>query len=58
MAYKFQRDGETIIRFEKGKWDSFWGYQCPECKWLYGDPSAAHDHENEIPACHARRDEG
>ena len=46
MAYKFERNGETIIHFERGKWDSFWGYQCPICRWIIGDPTAAHDHEN------------
>ena len=46
MAYKFELNGETIIHFERGKWDSFWGYQCPICRWIIGDPQAAHDHEN------------
>lgn len=46
MAYKFQRNGETIIKFERGKWDSFWGYQCQTCWKIFTDPGDAHDHEN------------
>ena len=49
MAYSFRRDGETVIRFEKAKWDSFWGYQCPTCHWIITDPTYAMNHENAAP---------
>jgi len=50
MAYKFiDADGDEAIHFEKGKWDSFWGYQCPNCKAYFGNPLTAMEHENEMP---------
>lgn len=50
MAYIFiDKDGDEAIHFEHGKWDSFWGYYCPECKSYIGDPKKAMDHENELP---------
>jgi hypothetical protein len=47
MAYKYiDADGDVCVHFERGKWDSFWGYLCPRCGIAIGDVSSAHDHEN------------
>ena len=51
MAYKFMRDGEEIIKFENGTWDSFWGYTCRNCGRAFGDTNSAYEHDNLQP-CH------
>ena len=57
MAYIFiDKDGDEAIHFERGKWDSFWGYYCPECKSYIGNPQKAMEHENELP-CQNNPDE-
>ncbi len=48
MAYKFfDKDGDVAIKFEHGKWDSFWGYICAECGVAIGNPESAMVHENQ-----------
>jgi hypothetical protein len=50
MAYLFiDKDGDEAVKFERGSWDSFYGYLCPECNAYIGDPMKAMDHENELP---------
>lgn len=50
MAYLYiDKDGDEAVKFEKGKWDSFFGYQCPNCKTYIGNPIKAMNHENELP---------
>jgi len=49
MAYKFYRDGEQIIHFENGTWDSFWGYTCRNCGRAFGDTDSAFEHDSEQP---------
>ena len=50
MAYLFtDEDGDEAVKFERGHWDSFWGYECPVCRTNIGDPIAAMEHENELP---------
>lgn len=49
MAYKFYRDGEYIIHFENGTWDSFWGYTCRNCHRSFGDTESAFEHDCEQP---------
>ena len=50
MAYKYiDEDGDECVKFEHGKWDSFWGYHCPKCGTHIGDPEEAMYHENNLP---------
>lgn len=50
MAYTYiDDDGDEYVKFEHGKWDSVFGYLCPECNTYIGDPRKAMDHENELP---------
>jgi hypothetical protein len=53
MAYLYiDEDGDEVVKFEKGNWDSFFGYQCPNCGTYIGNPKKAMDHENELPCLH------
>jgi hypothetical protein len=53
MAIKYMRDGEERIRFEHGKWDSFWGYTCDKCGIAIGDTEGAYEHEK---TCNGERE--
>jgi hypothetical protein len=49
MAYKFMRDGEVIIHFENGVWDSLWGYTSRNCGKGFGDTQSAYEHDCNQP---------
>jgi len=50
MAYThIDENGDVVVKFERGKWDSLMGYKCPECGTWIGDPEEAMYHENNLP---------
>ena len=38
----------ATVRFEYGKWDSFWGYQCSQCGTICPFVQGAIHHEEDI----------
>jgi hypothetical protein len=38
----------ATVKFEYGKWNSVWGYQCYQCGRMYPFIDAAISHENDI----------
>ena len=50
MAYIYiDDDGDECVKFENGKWDSFYGYRCENCGTYIKDPAEAMEHENKLP---------
>ena len=56
MAYLYtDRDGDEAVKFEQGKYDSWFGYYCADCGGYVLDPMGAMNHENERPNCKENR---